>query len=109
MEPSYKDLLFKVLSIIDYSDKEKFIEEFDRMNHLEAMANIYETLPGHVQTRFIADADDPEKVKKYIQRDEYITEITTVTVKAFSKFLDHMKPVLTQSQREKINQLFPQS
>ncbi|MGI8419139.1 MAG: hypothetical protein ACR2LN_00685 [Candidatus Levyibacteriota bacterium] len=108
MEPSYKELLFEILSIINYSDKEQFIEEFDRMNHLEAMANIYDTLPEHIQAKVVLNAEDPEEIKKYIHKETYVKEVTTVTAKALSAFIGRMKPVLTHLQNEKISHLFLQ-
>ncbi|MGH7204555.1 MAG: hypothetical protein ACREHC_09020 [Candidatus Levyibacteriota bacterium] len=108
MEASYKELLFEILSIVNYSDKEQFIQEFDRMNHLEAMANIYDTLPEHIQEKVVVNADDPEEIKKYIDKDTYVEEITTVTAKALSSFINHMNPVLTHTQKEKISRLFLQ-
>ncbi len=102
MEPSYKDLLLEILSIIQYREKEKFATEFEEMNRLEAMANSIERLPQHIQDEIVAKKGDPEEIKKYVPQDEHIEEITMVSSKALAEFLQHIAPVMTEEQKEKI-------
>ena len=102
---SYREVLAGILDVLEYSDKELYIERFDRMNHLEAMSNIYETLPEDQQDKFIKGADDPESIMQLVDKETYVKEIIQVTANALSTFVNHVQPVMSSSQRAHIARL----
>lgn len=104
-QASYKDLLAAILDVLHYTNKEAYIERFDRMNHIEAMSNIYETLPEDLQEKFVHGADDPEIIMKLVDRETYLEEVTTVTANALSSFINHVQPTMNNSQKEQIAKL----
>ena len=106
MKRSYNDLFLEILSILNYHDKENFVKQFEQMNHLEAMTNCIERLPEDMRKEIIANENDPQIIQKYISKDEYTQEITTVSTKALSDFLQHMTPAFTDDQKEKIAHIF---
>ncbi|HSX08673.1 MAG TPA: hypothetical protein VLF93_00790 [Candidatus Saccharimonadales bacterium] len=106
MKPSYNDLFLEILSILNYEDKENFVKRFEQMNHLEAVTNCIEKLPESIKAEILARPEDPQTLMKYLSKDEYIQEVTTVSTKALGDFLQHVTPALTEEQKEKISAAF---
>lgn len=106
MKLSYNDLLLQILSILNYADKEAFVENFEKTNHLESMMNCIERLPSFAQEDIKEHASDQQIIQKYISKEEYTQELTTVSTKALSGLLQHVTPALTDDQKEKIASLF---
>lgn len=107
MNLSYTELFLKILTILNYKDKENFVDRFEKMNHLEAMTNCIERLPQVVKKEIISSEVTPDLIQKYVHKDEYMREITDVSTKALSDFLQHVTPALTDFQKEKIAAVFP--
>lgn len=106
MGSTYNNLLLEVLSIIGYSNKYQFVAKFEEQNHTEAMNNCMENLSQDIQDELIAMQANPEVIKECIPTEMYSKEILEVSTKAFAEFLEHMTPVLTSEQQEKIAHLF---
>jgi len=107
MKLTYNELFLKILTILDYQDRENFVKGIEQRNHLEAMANCIEKLSSHVREEIIANPYTQEVVEKYITTDVYTEEINNVSAKALAAFLQHMTPVLNDSQKEQIAAAFP--
>jgi hypothetical protein len=107
MNLSYNDLFFKILTILNYQNRENFVKGIEERNHMEAITNCIEKLPQKVRNEVIANPHDPEIIKKYIINDVYLEEINKVSAKALSAFLQHMTPVLSDSQKQQIAAVFP--
>ena len=108
MHIQVNQLLAEILTITDYpQDKDEFIEEFEGLNILEAVMNVYDTLPEHQQDIIKSYSNDVEAIKHYIPKDAYIEELTEVTELALNKFLKDISPTLTSAQKEKIQAILP--
>jgi hypothetical protein len=106
MESAYKELLLKILSILEYRDKEEYVKNFEKMNQLEAMTKCIERLPKYMQDEIIAKKDSPEEIKKYVSQDAYIKELAAVSSRALTVFIQDMAPIFTNEEKEKVAQLF---
>ena len=107
MRQQLQTLLFEILEIMHYpNDKEKFIKEFEEVTYLEAMTNVVEKLPQDVKTKIAACDNDPHKIKQYIPEKEYFVQLEKVTQDALADFIKTTSPQLSQTQKEKIAQLF---
>jgi hypothetical protein len=107
MKLSYNDLLLKILSIINYQDRENFVKEVEQEIHVEAMANCIGKLPQSAQEEIIAKASNKEVVEKYITKDNLIEEINNVSTKTLADFLQYLTPSLNDNQKEQIAAAFP--
>ncbi|HEX8931786.1 MAG TPA: hypothetical protein VF810_01375 [Patescibacteria group bacterium] len=109
MQQSYKELLSKILEIINYSNnRDKFIKEFETMNHLEAVTNIVERFPAAVRERIKLVSSGflkPDLIKHKISPEEYNLELNKVAEAELYKFVQVISPVLTLTQKQKIDQL----
>jgi len=106
MQKSVNHILFEILTIAGYAnDKEKFIREFEKLNILEAMTHIYDSLPHEVQAQIKDHIDDPYEIKKHIPEEAFITEIIKVTRTALHNCIKDMLPALNFYQKEQINNL----
>src|SRR5579862_3334120 len=103
----YNDLFLKILEILNYKDRENFVKELEQENHLEAVTNCVQILPLYEQQEIIAHPEDPAIVHKYISKDLYMEEMSKVSAKILREFLQHMTPVLTDTQKEQIAAVFP--
>ncbi|HZE87241.1 MAG TPA: hypothetical protein VE090_03465 [Methylomirabilota bacterium] len=109
MQRSFKDVLLEILDIIKYpNDKEKFVAEFEVMNHTEAILNLLDQLPTDVQAKIKASNLNKEEVNKHISQELYLSEITKVSKNALVKFLEAVSPILNLDQKQKITQLVKQ-
>jgi len=105
MQQSYKDILLQILDIINYShDKENFIDEFERLNREETIVNLLDKLPEDIQMK-IKDANDSNELKKYINLEDYIAELTKVYAESLGKFIDNIAPSLNEEQKDKISDI----
>ena len=102
MNKSYRDILSEILQIVNYQNKEKFVAEFEGLNHLDAMANIMPSLSSDVREYIKINASDPEKIKKYIPQDLYIKELTKVSADALKNFIIDISSALTIKQKQEI-------
>lgn len=107
MKFTYNNLFLKILSILNYSDKENFVKRFEEMNHLEAMMNCIEKLPEDARKEIIDNVNDKRVIEKYISKGVYMNEISIVSTKALSDFLQHLTPTITNDEKEKIAAVFP--
>ena len=108
MQPAHNKLLVEILEIIRYTkNKEKFILEFEAMNHLEAITNLLEKFPSNIREKIklIAFKNKPELIKDYISSESYREEVTKVAEKELKAFIEVMTPILSFDQRQKIHQL----
>jgi len=106
MESAYKELLLKILSILEYRDKEEYAKNFEEMNKLEAMTKCIERLPKYMQDEIIAKKDSPEEIKRYVSQDAYIKELAAVSSGALTAFIQDIAPILSSEEKEKVTQLF---
>ena len=109
MYRTYRDILLEILQIVIYPDKEKFIIEFERLNHLDAMTNILPMLSHEVREYIKLNHADPEKITKYIPQERYLKELIRVSASALIKFTEDISPILNAKQREEIVQLLASS
>ena len=107
MNLSYNDLFLKILTILNYQDRENFVKGIEQSNHMEALANCIERFSKSARDEIIATPNDQEIIKKYLSQASYEEELNNVSVKALGAFLQHMTPVLTDLQKEKIAAVFP--
>jgi len=107
MKHTYKDLLLKILAILDYEDRENFVKGIEFRNHLKTMANCVERLPEDVKEELTANPNNQELFERYITVDIYTEEINKVSAKELANFLQHMTPVLNDKQKEQIAAAFP--
>jgi len=105
MQLTYSDVLSEILTIIDYPQKEKAIHEFERLNHLDALMNIFPRLSLEVQNFIEHKQNDPEIIMQYIHQDLYTQELTKVSEEGLLTLVDDISPSLNEAQREKILQL----
>lgn len=104
MKLTPKDQLIEILHIINYADnKEKYIQEFELINHLEATNNLIQKLPFEVRKKI--EKQDPSIIKDYVSAEIYLEEITTVWKRELAKLITAVSPTLTLSQKEKIKNL----
>ena len=88
MEQSSKDILLKILEIIEYqNDKEKFVTEFELLNQTEALGNLLNKLPSDVQEKISTNGDIAE-AEKNIGHDEYMTDLVVVANANLSNFIN---------------------
>jgi hypothetical protein len=106
MKHSYREILLEILQIAHYQNKEKFIVEFEELNHLDAMANILPVLSHDVREYIKLNNADPEKIKKYIPQDLYLQELTKVSADALLQLTKDVMPTLNAQQKEAIAKLF---
>ena len=110
MQKNFNELLLEILTIIDYpNDKNKYLKDFEEMNHAEAMTNILERLPSDIQEKIKAVHYDKNEVIKYIDQNEYLSEIIKVSEDALIKLLDDISTTLTEEQKNKIQLLLEAS
>src|SRR5487761_1652471 len=102
MEPSYKDLLLQVLTVMGYRNKETYATEFEETNHIEAVTNCMEMLPVSLREKIKTKEIDAAEDIKNIPHDLYEKELTTVSTTALFSLLDYMRPVLTNDQKQEI-------
>lgn len=109
MQRTFNDVLFTILVIINYpSSKEKFVREFERLNHIETFVNLLERLPILVQYKIKISENKFEEIKKYLSTEEYRLEITKVSIKALVTFISAVSPLITLDQKQKIIKLLEQ-
>lgn len=103
---SYKDVLYQILTIIEYqNNKEKFTEEFETLNRLDAMAEIVKKLPQELQEQ-IKISQSPEDLQHLINLTEYKDVYGQVSQKALEEFISSIVPQLSVTKKEKIVSLF---
>ena len=104
MQRSFNEVLSELLVIIKYPqhNKEKFIKEFEELNHGEAVANLLDKLPTHIQEQLKGNRNLMEEIKNHITAEEYKKEVTRVAQGALLKFVEVVSPVITLEQKQKI-------
>ena len=108
MNLSYTELFLKILAVLNYPDRETFVKGIEEQNNLEAVANCIERLSQNIRNEIKANLSDPAVLQKFIPQEIYNEEIKEVSTKALADFLQHMTPVLSDSQKEQIAAVFPQ-
>jgi len=107
MNLSYNELFLKILEILKYQDRVNFVKSIEESNHWEAIANCTEKLPQAAQDEIQANPHDQELLNKYILNDTYTEELNLVSAKTLTDYLQHITPVLTDEQKEKIAAVIP--
>jgi len=106
MKASVNDILIDILTIAGYSyDKEKFVDEFEKLNILEAMTHVYDKLPRELQEQIKNNINSPYEIKRFIPQELLINELIKVTRAALHNCIKDMLPALNEYQKEKINNL----
>jgi len=108
MQPTSKELLLEILGIIRYTkNKDRFIQEFEAMNHLEAITNLLEKFPQDIREKIklFAFKKNIEGIKDYISSDTYGEELRKVSEKELKSIIEVMTPILSFDQRQKIHRL----
>ena len=104
MQTTIKDIIMEFLMIAGYpNDKEKFVEEFERLNLLEAMVKVFDKLPKESQYFIRAHQDEPELIQQHIPQELYILELKKVTREALKNLITDISPLLSEHQKEKIS------
>ncbi len=105
MQQTDKDLLLKILDIIDYSnDKAVFVDKFSELNRQEALLNLLERLPKDVQEK-MSSSEDIAEVRKVISSESYALELATVSAEALGSLINNVTPTLSDDQRNQITAL----
>ena len=103
MQHNYNNILLQLLDFIKYpNNKEKFVTEFELLNHGETLVNLMDRLPRDIQEKIKTDQIGPDGVKQYITEEEYLKEFINVSREELRKFIDEMSPLLTLKQKEHI-------
>lgn len=101
MQHNSQDTLFELLKIINYpNNRQKFINEFEELNRLEALANILDRLPEDLQQQLQVNHDAYNAFEKYISKEAYVEELIKVSQTALENFVEAMSPHLSLSQKE---------
>ncbi len=109
MQKKFNDVLFDLLTIIKYpNNKERFIKEFEELNHLEAISNLMDKFPVDIQEHIKASEGRIEEIKKYIQQEEYVSEVAKVSKEALIKFIEVVSPLLNLEQKQRVVNLLKQ-
>lgn len=98
------DLLLQILEIAKFSgDKKEHIEEFEAMNHLEAMTSLSQRLPEDIKQRATElTKDDLEKIRQLIPQEDYLKEVEKIAKEELKKFVEELQPALDEEQKQKI-------
>ncbi len=101
------DLLLQILTIANFSgDKQQHIEEFEAMNHLEAMTSLAQRLPEEIKQRAVElTKEDVDKIKQLIPQEEYLKEVERIAKEELMKFVGELQPALNEEQKQQIGQL----
>lgn len=106
MQKRVDQIVLEILTAIDYPhNKEKYVKEFLELNHTEAMLNMLERLPNEIQDKIKAikvETEVAEEIKKHIKQEDYIEELTKVSMDALQRFIQSLSPTLNPSQKENI-------
>lgn len=106
MNTLIENLLREVLTIAEYrQNKEEFIAEFEKLNFVEAMTHIYDSLSNETQELIKANSNNPDKMKQYIPKDAYIYELKMVSRNALIELARDISFSLNLYQKEKINRI----
>jgi hypothetical protein len=106
MQRTINDVLLDLLHIIKYpNNKQKFVKEFEELNHGEALVNMFERLPGPIKVKIKVGGAKPELIKKYIDPQKYAAEVTHVSSQALVNFINVVSPLLTLDQKQEITKL----
>ncbi|HWY80166.1 MAG TPA: hypothetical protein VNW29_07450 [Candidatus Sulfotelmatobacter sp.] len=106
MNKSIKDILIEILTIAGYpNNKNNFIVEFEKLNLLEAMMHIYDSLPLEKQLQIKEYSNDPYAIKKIIPQEIYVNELKKITRHALQDCVKDFAPALNPYQKEKIAKL----
>lgn len=106
MQRQLTDVLQEFLVIVKFHEnKEKFVKEFEELNHLETIANLAERLPEELQEKIKAHQGKGEILKEVFDKNEYQAELTKVSHAAFKRFVDIASPLLKLEQKQKVVKL----
>lgn len=109
MQRSFRDVLFDFLIIVRYpNNKQKFIAEFEQLNHMETVANLLDRLTPEVQNKVKENEGNIEEVKKYLPTEEYLSELTKVSSQALLNLVKVVSPLLKLDQKQKVANLLQQ-
>ena len=105
MQQTDRDLLLKILEIIDYqNDKEAFVNRFSDLNRQEALLNLLERLPRDVQEK-ISGSEDIAEVEKVISSESYAQELASVSAEALGSLIQKVIPTIRKKQKDQIDLL----
>jgi hypothetical protein len=109
MQKNFHEVLLEILTLISYpNDKEKFVKEFEELNHMETVANLLEKLPQELQEKVQKNKVTQEEIRQHIPDEDYLAELTNVSGKALIKYVEVIMPQLSVEQREKVQQVLLQ-
>jgi hypothetical protein len=105
MQSPYNNTILQILRIVNYvGNKEKLIIHFEQLNYLEAIANLLERFAPPIQNEIKSAQNIQETMKKYIDPQEYVTELNTVSHNALYEFIEEIAHTLNPLQKQKIQE-----
>ena len=118
METEYRQLIVKILEVIDYSgNKEKFVEDFIVTTYFETLTTLAESLPEEKQEKLVERSaqiqNDQENVTQVLK--EYFTEeqirgaFQETGINAIKRLLDSLKSSLSDEQKQKMIEVMTQN
>ncbi|MBI4084827.1 MAG: hypothetical protein HY431_02875 [Candidatus Levybacteria bacterium] len=110
-----RDLLLKILEVIDYSDdKEAFISEFIKNVRLQSLLDLISTLPTdkqeEIKTKLTTNVNDADKVAStlgaYFTPSQMQDALETASKDAITKYVETINRVLSVSQKQELANTF---
>ena len=110
--PNPKDILIRVLTIINYQeDKDKFANDFLDLCLKKALVDMMESLPEEkkteVRARFSANITPEEAAKVmqiYFTPQQYMQNLQNATQYLFQDYLKNIMPSLSEAQKAELQQ-----
>jgi hypothetical protein len=99
------NLLLEILTIIQYKDKEGFVEEFTTFNQIEAIQNLAHKLPEDLTKKTEFTKEDYESIQQHITKQEFLREVDAVAQEELKKYVETISPSLTLEQKQQIDAL----
>ena len=110
MQSDYRKILYEILTIIQYlNNKEKFVNEFEELNHMKALSNTIERLPHGVQEQIKLCNNDHHTIKRYIPSALYSEELMRAYAESLKNFIKELFFVITVEQKEQIAKIIAAS
>ena len=110
-----KTILLKILDIISYSeDREKFTAEFFQTVSLQALLDLFNTLPQDKKDQFqqkIQGIENDavqmqEELKKYFTQNQIEQTIETSARNAVTEYIKTIEPTLSDPQKQNLTNYF---
>lgn len=113
MDQSPKTILLQILDLIEYrDDKELFAQKFFNLVAQETLGTLVSSLPEDkkkVAEDQLIDEKDAAKVQQSFQstfsQEQIYAAVANVTKHAFQKYVKAIFPVLTATQKQKVQEL----